>query len=69
MAEPVTLYNGEEEFTTHAPSEVIRLQGEGWKLNRPAPTESGGRGKGEAEKPAKPAPATKRRRKTAASEK
>lgn len=66
MAEPVTLYKGDEEITIHAPSEVQRLQGDGWDLVRPiAPAEKTDRGEGKAQ--AKPAPATKRRRKTAAS--
>jgi hypothetical protein len=64
MAEPVTLYKGEEEFTTHAPSEAKRLEGEGWSLSRPDPSTEG-RGEAKAEKkPAKPAPVKRRRKST-----
>ena len=64
----MTLYKGEEEFTTHAPSEAKRLQGDGWSLTRPdSSTEDRGEAKAE-KKPAKPAPA-KRRKSTPSSAK
>lgn len=60
MAEPVTLYKGEDEQTVAAPSEVKRLLADGWTLDKPAPKPEP---KSEPEPEADEKPATKRGRK------
>lgn len=35
MAEPVTLYKDDEALTIAAPSEVKRMLGDGWSLQKP----------------------------------
>lgn len=37
MAEPVTLYKGNDAQTVYAPSEVQRMVAEGWTLAKPTP--------------------------------
>jgi hypothetical protein len=39
MAEPVTLYKDDQVMIVHAPSEVVRLRGEGWQETPPVVVE------------------------------